>query len=106
MDDIKIKGMVRFEYLGPHSGARVHGWTHDLVVHFVEQVDLSGQAISELRTDLEDWRESAEMACENPCGDCAGCRLAQSLMEVIDEAEEKVEANSPVFEGGTGENGG
>ena len=23
---------------------------------------------------------SAEMACENPCGDCAGCNLAESLL--------------------------
>jgi|GEM_PF-5457102 len=23
---------------------------------------------------------SAEMACEDPCGDCAGCNLAESIL--------------------------
>ena len=37
------------------------------------------EEIARLRTEVESLRMSATMACENPCGDCAGCRYAADV---------------------------
>ncbi|MCK5611399.1 hypothetical protein KAR91_56535 [Candidatus Pacearchaeota archaeon] len=36
------------------------------------------QIIRRLNEENKQWEKSASMACENPCGDCAGCNIAEA----------------------------
>lgn len=48
------------------------------------------EKVKALEKDRDEWQQSAAMACEHPCGNCAGCVLAE---ETYNEEQKEKEQN-------------